>query len=800
MREIKRAAVLGSGVMGAAIAAHLVNCGIPVLLLDIVPPGLSEAERTVQEKRNAFAINARSALLKTKPSPLYSKSGIRFIEVGNFEDDLPRIAQCDWICEAVKEDAAIKRALFAEITTHRTPGTILSTNTSGIPLHSLMANMPDEMRAHFLGTHFFNPPRYMKLLELISCGDTLPEVMSLMADFGEKVLGKGIVFGKDTPNFIANRIVANGVIGVALAEMQTRGLRVEEVDALMGPATARPSSALFRTLDIVGLDVLAKVMETGLSVASSDMERSWSTPPVFVTRMIKQNMLGDKTGSGFFKKTRERDEKGKSIIHSLDLDMFEYTPQKPVDFPCLTASRKAGLAEKLRIMHTGEDPGSLFVWKVFAETALFTVRHFLEIADDIVNIDKALKWGYGWEVGLFEMWDAIGFAYVNDRLQAEGYTLPPLIDSMRTAGAESFYKTTPEGKTQYFDLVAQQYREVPQSPYAIHLDILKRSSGVVTGNARASLIDLGDGILCAEFHNKMNTIDDEVLPIVAAGLDLIDSGAFEGMVLGNQGPHFTAGANLAKVLDVIERGEWDLLRAMVHELQQTNMRMRFCRGPVVSAPHHYTFGGGIEMSQHTARIVISGETYGGLVEAGVGVIPGGGGSKEMLRRALAYVPATVPDGNAFPYVRRAFETVAMAKVSTSGRELIELGYFAEQDIVYANFDGQIRRAKDVCRGLVLGGYTRPDPANLTVLGAPVKATFMAVIYNLRLGGFASEHDASIATHFAHILTGGNRVPGTSMTEQDALDLECEAFLSLCGTEKTQQRIRHMLATGKPLRN
>ena len=800
MRQIKRAAVLGSGVMGAAIAAHLANCGIPVLLLDIVPPGLSESDRTVPEKRNTFATGARAALLKAKPSPLYSKTGISLIEIGNFEDDLPRIAQCDWICEAVKEDAAIKRTLFAEVTRYRTPGSILSTNTSGIPLHSLTVDMPDEMRKHFLGTHFFNPPRYMKLLELISCGDTLPEIMDTMAAFGEQVLGKGIVYGKDTPNFVANRIVANGVMGIALAEMQTRGLTVEEVDALMGPATGRASSALFRTLDIVGLDILAKVMETGLSVASSDLEQSWSTPPVFVTRMIEEKRLGDKTGSGFFKKTGERDEKGKSIIHSLDLDTFEYSPQKPVDFPCLVASRKAGLAEKLRIMHTGEDKGSQFVWKVFAETALFAVRHIPEIADDIVNIDNALKWGYGWEVGIFEMWDAIGFAYVCDRMMKEGYTLPALIEEMRATGAEAFYKTGSDGKTEYFDLMEKRYRAVLQSAYAIRLNILKCSINVLKGNARASLIDLGDGILCAEFHNKMNTIDSEVLSIVAAGLDLIEAGSFEGMVLGNQGPHFTAGANLALILEVIERGDWEHLRFMVNELQQTNMRMRFCRGPVVSAPHHYCFGGGIEMSQHTARVVIAGETYGGLVEAGVGVIPGGGGSKEMLRRALAYVPATVPDGNPFPYVRRAFETVAMAKVSTSGRELIELGYFAEQDIVYANFDGQIRRAKDVCRGLILGGYSRPMPASLTVLGAPVKATFQAVIYNLRLGGFASEHDALVATQFAHILTGGNRVPGTTMTEQDALDLECEAFLSLCGTEKTQQRIRHMLATGKPLRN
>ena len=799
MRDIRRVAVLGSGVMGGAIAAHLANCGIPSIMLDIVPPNLDEKDKANPKKRNAFADGSKANLLKAKPSPIYTKGVLDLIETGNFEDDMHRIADVDWIIEVVKEDLGVKKKVFEQVKKHRKPGTITTSNTSGIPIASMLDVMDDDFKKHFFGTHFFNPPRYLKLLEIIPHPGTDKSVIAFMADFFENVLGKGVVYAKDTPNFIANRILTFGCQFI-MHEMMKDGLSIEEVDAVTGPAVGHASSATFRTFDLVGLDTYVNVLGNVANNCPNDERLDLMVAPDFLKQMVAKGLLGAKSGSGFYKATKEKDEKGKRIILGLDLNALEYrAPIKP-RFECTGAVRNAEtIEEKITIMHTGTDKGAVFAWKMFANSAIYAANRIPEIADDIVNIDNAVKWGFAWEIGIFETWDALGFDDVCARMEKDGLKLPPIAVAMKAAGAKSFYKSE-NGKQMYFDLASKTYKPVPKNPNEITLASVKASGGVVKTNDSATLIDLGDGILCAEFHTKMNAIDTDLGMILQEGVNLLNDGKFEGMVVGNQGQHFCAGANIFVVLGEAMQENWKAIDEAVNAFQQINQAMRFCRKPVVSAPHHYTLGGGTEICQHTAKAVIAGETYGGLVEVGVGLVPGGGGVKEMLRRALAYMPASVEDTDPLPYLRRAFENIALAKVSTSGGEYIELGYLSDDNIITASFDQQIKRAKDVCLGLNKMGYRPPKPASLVAFGEPMRAAFRVALYGFKLGGFASDHDVLIAEKIAHILTGGDRAPGTKITEQDVLDLEREAFLSLVGTEKSQQRIQAMLTTGKPLRN
>lgn len=785
--------------MGGAIAAHLANCGIPSVMLDIVPPNLAEGDKGNRKSRNGIAEASKQNLLKAKPSPVYSKAVLDLIEIGNFEDDMARIGECDWVIEVVKEDLAIKKKVFEQVKKHRKPGTILTTNTSGIPIASMLEVMDEDMKKHFLGTHFFNPPRYLKLLEIIPHPGTLPEVISFMANFMENVLGKGVVYAKDTPNFVANRILTFGSQYI-LHEMTKDGLTVEEVDALTGPAVGHASSATFRTFDLVGLDTYLNVVGNVRNNCPNDERLDLMKGPEWFEKMVAKGLLGTKSGSGFYKATNERDEKGKRVILGLDINTLEYRPPVKPRFACTGAVRNVEtIEEKIKIMLTGDDKGSLFSWKVFANTAIYAANRIPEIADDIVNIDNAVRWGFAWEIGIFESWDVLGFDYVCDRMEKDGLTLPPIALEMKKAGAKSFYKTQ-NGKRTYFDVASKTYKPVPRNPNEIALGPLKASGGVVKKNDSASLIDIGDGVLCVEFHTKMNAIDADLGLMMMEGVNLLNDGKFEGMVIANQGQHFCAGANIFVILGEAMQENWKAIEEAVNGFQQINQAVRFCSRPVVSAPHHYTLGGGTEICQHTAKAVIAGETYGGLVEVGVGLIPGGGGCKEMLRRALAYLPDSVQDADPLPYIRRAFENIATAKVSTSGGEYIELGYLTEDNPIVASFDQQVKRAKDVCLGLVKMGYRAPKPATLTAFGEPMRAAFRVALYGFKLGGFASEHDVLIGEKISHILTGGDRQAGTKMTEQDVLDLEREAFLSLIGTEKTQQRIQHMLTTGKPLRN
>ncbi|HEO72068.1 MAG TPA: 3-hydroxyacyl-CoA dehydrogenase/enoyl-CoA hydratase family protein, partial [Candidatus Hydrogenedentes bacterium] len=681
MREIKRAAVLGSGVMGGAIAAHLANCGIPSLMLDIVPPNLSEEDKKDKAKRNGFAAASKKALLKARPSPQYLKSNLDMIEIGNFEDDFEKIADCDWIVEVVKEDLAIKKKVFAQVSKLRSPGSIVSTNTSGLLVASMVDVMDEDMRQHFLCTHFFNPPRYLKLLELVPSLDTLPEVLEYMGRFSENVLGKGVVYAKDTPNFVANRILIFAMQYI-MFEMQKDGLTVEEVDALTGPNIGHAKSATFRTADLVGLDTYIHVMNNVANGCPDDERLDMMVVPDFLQKMVDKGYLGDKSGSGFYKATPERDEKGKRIINGIDLETVEYRAPVKARFDCIGAARSAKtLEDKLRAMHNGEDKGAQFVWKLFANVAQYAGNRIPEIADDIAQIDNAVKWGFAWEIGIFESWDILGFKDVCERMKKDGIDLPPIAQAVLDSGNDSFYSKDAQGNPTFFDLASKSYKPVPKNPNEMHIQVFKeKSGGIVQSNDSCSLVDVGDGIVCAEFHSKMNSIDDGIGRMLAAGVQLVNEGQFDGMIVANQGQHFSVGANLMVVLGYAMQQNWDAIEELVNNFQQCNMAMRFCKGPVVSAPHHFTFGGGVEVCQHAAKAVIAGETYAGLVEFGVGLIPAGGGCKEMLRRALAYVPEGCPDADPFPYVARAFQAIGMAKVGTSGPEAVELGYFTENDL------------------------------------------------------------------------------------------------------------------------
>jgi 3-hydroxyacyl-CoA dehydrogenase len=799
MRTISKAAVLGSGVMGGAIAAHLANCGIPSIMLDIVPFDLSDDDKKNPKKRNSIAATSKANLFKTKPAPLYKTSNADFIEIGNFDDDIEKIGDCDWIVEVVTERLEIKLKVMENVKNHRKPGSIVSSNTSGIPIHSMIEVMDDDMKKNFLGTHFFNPPRYLKLMEIIPAPDTDPEIISFMAGFMEDILGKGVVYAKDTPNFIANRILTFGSQYLSY-EMMKDGLSVEEVDALTGPNVGHASSATFRTADLVGLDTLINVVGNVANNCPDDECIDIMKLPDFLVKMEEKGYLGNKTGSGFFKATKERDEKGKRIIMGLDLETLEYrAPIKP-KFDCIGAARKAEtLEEKIKIMHTGEDKGSVFAWKTFANTAIYASNRIPEISDDVANIDNACRWGFAWEIGIFETWDVLGFDYVCERLEKDGLTLPPIVLAMKEEGATSFYRFE-GGRDEFFDLATKSYQPVPQNPNNISLPTLKKNNKVVKENDSCSLIDLGDGILCAEFHTKMNSIDEGMGRMLQEASAMLNEDKFDGLVIGNQEPNFCAGANVFVILGEAMQGNWDKIDVAINDLQQGLMGLRFSNKPVVAAPHHLTLGGGVEIAQAADRCVIAGETYGGLVEVGVGLVPGGGGCKEMLRRAQEYVPSNVPEADLFPFIQRAFENISTAKVSTSGAEFVELGYLSTQDVISASGDQQIKRAKDLCLGMNQAGYRPPLPATMTALGEPARAAFRVAVYGFELGGFASEHDGLIAEKVAYILTGGDRPAGSKVTEQDILDLEREAFLSLVGTEKSQARIQGMLMTGKPVRN
>lgn len=803
MLRIEKAAVLGAGTMGAQIAAHLANAGIPTLLLDVVPkePTQEETARGLtlesKEVRDRVARAGLEAAKKAKPAAFFHERAASLVSVGNFDDDLPRLKDYDIIIEAVVERLDIKRGLFERVEKFRKPGSVVASNTSGIPIREIAEGFSEDFRAHFLGTHFFNPPRYLHLVELIRTEWTKPEVSCSVYGFLDRRLGKGVVVAKDRPNFIANRIGTFGAM-VTLRTLEEDGYTIEEVDKMTGPALGRPKSATFRTFDLVGLDVLAHVARNLYEAVPEDEEREVYKLPEFVEQMVGRGILGDKTKGGFYQK--RKGEGGARDIWTLDAASLEYRPRAAAKLPALDAAKNIeDTRARVKSLVWGKERAGAFLWKTMSRVFAYAANRIPEIADTVVEVDRAMKWGFGWELGVFEAWDAVGVEKSVARMKEEGRAVPANVQRMLDAGVTSFYKTE-GGREFYFDFAKGEYAPVAEQPGVIVLKSVKERTGVIKKNAGASLVDIGDGVACLEFHSKMNSIGGDTLSMLKASLAEVEKN-FAGLVVANQGQNFSVGANLMLVLLGAQEEDWDELDLAIRAFQQATMSLRYSPKPVVVAPFQMTFGGGCEMTLHADRARAAAETYIGLVEVGVGLIPAGGGTKEMLVRAMDAIPSGVTEADSFPFVKRAFETIALAKVATSAEEARGLGFLREEDSYSMNADRLVADAKQEVLSLAAAGYTQPQQrTDVLALGNAALSTIKLGIHQMKRGGFISDHDAVIGEKLARILTGGDLNHETRVSEQYLLDLEREAFLSLCGHRQTQERIAHMLKTGKPLRN
>ncbi|HRT27026.1 MAG TPA: 3-hydroxyacyl-CoA dehydrogenase/enoyl-CoA hydratase family protein, partial [Syntrophales bacterium] len=803
--EIKKAAVLGAGVMGAAIAAHLTNAGVECVLLDIIPPEFTEEDKKkgLTEKspawRNRFAQNGLAAILKAKPAAFYTKKNASMVKTGNFEDHLEWLADCDWVIEAVVENLEIKRGLLARVEKVVNDRCIVSTNTSGIPIRDIAANLNPKLKERFLGTHFFNPPRYMKLLELIPGEQTKKEVIEFMVKFCEDVLGKGVVICKDVPNFIANRI---GVFDIsnAIHIMLEKNLRVEELDAIIGKSLGRPGSAIFGTLDLVGLDTGYHVMRNLYEAVPDDEGRSYFMPSEFMQKMMERKWLGNKTRQGFYKKTT--DAAGNKVKLVLDYRTMEYVPPTSPKYESLASAKKkeGTFADKLKVIFYGDDIAAEVAREYLINNFIYAANRIPEICDNIVAIDNAMKWGYNHKLGPFEMWDAVGLEESVALMKKMNKHVPKKVEDMLKAGFTSFYQKRADG-LYYFDFTTMGYVRLPENPKVILLPSLKERNRLVKRNAGASLLDIGDGVACLEFHTKMNAVDQDVIQMIFDACDVVENDDFVGLVVGNHAQNFSVGANIFMVLVAVQKGDWDVLEKLVADFQNANMRMKYLAKPVVSAPAGLTLGGGCEIAMHAARCQPCGETYIGLVEVGVGVIPSGGGTKELMVRMTEGIPdGAVEQGlNLQQYYSKVFETIGMAKVATSAAEAMELGYVRKTDGISLNRDHQLWDAKQVVLGLSRF-YKKPRPAMVPVMGENLRGMIDVILSNMRQGNFISDYDVHVGKKLAYVISGGDCPEGTPVSEQEILDLEREAFLSLLGEAKTQDRIMHMLTTGKPLRN
>lgn len=797
MKTIRNAAVIGSGVMGAAIAAHLANSGIPCLLLDIVPAALTPEEEAAglalssPKVRNRLAAQAIAGLKKAKQAAFYEEAFAERLTPGNLEDHLHLLSGVDWIVEVVVERLDVKKQVLKRIESVWQTGTIVSTNTSGISLRDMTADCGDDFKKHFLGTHFFNPPRYMKLLEIIPGERTDPAILSFMKDFCEKRLGKGVVICKDTPNFIGNRIGVFNFL-VTLREMEAQGLTVEEVDAVTGPLMGRPNSATFRTLDYVGIDVLQHASNNVKDQMRDEAEAVMFEVPEIVRELVGRGWIGEKRGQGFFKRVKGASG---SEIHALNLKTFEYAVSAKVSADSLAAANKAKGAEgKLKTLLAADDRYAAFAWNVLKHTLLYSAEKLGEIADSIVDIDRAMKWGYNWELGPFELWDAIGLPSSAERMEAEGLTVPSWVKEWISAGHSSFYQNR-QGTV--FHYQSNQYKNMESRPEIISLQALKANGKTILSNADASLIDLGDDVACLEFHSKGNSLGQLSVEMIVRSVAEAERN-YRGLVLANEGKNFCAGANIAELLATAKAGEWDRLDETIRQFQQAIQALSGLSRPYAAAPHQKTLGGGVEVCLPADVIVFSPETYFGLVETGIGVLPAGGGCKELALRASRQ--HRDPKADLQPAINRAFETIAMAKVSTSGFDTDRLGFMRPTDIVIANSDFRIYEAKMAVLNLDRSGYRKPLPEKIRVVGEEGKAVMKFMAYSLHESENCSEHDRKVANHVAHVLAGGDVPAGSRVTEQYLYDLEREAFASLLGEAKTQQRVEHVLTTGKPLRN
>jgi len=799
-RRINKVAIIGSGIMGSGIACHFANIGVEVLLLDIVPRELNDAEKakglTLDDKvvRNRIVNTALATALKSKPSPIYHQSFASRITTGNLEDDIAKVADVDWIMEVVVERLDIKKQVFEKLEQHRTPGTLITSNTSGIPIKFMSEGRSKDFQKHFCGTHFFNPARYLKLFEVIPGPKTSQDVLDFLNGYGEQFLGKTSVIAKDTPAFIGNRI---GIFGIQSLFHQVKelGLTVEEVDKLTGPVIGRPKSATFRTVDVVGLDTLVHVANGIYDNCPNDEAHELFKLPDFINTMMENKWLGSKTGQGFYKKVKTDD--GKSEILSLDLDTLEYRSKKRASFATLELTKTVDkVIDRFPILIKGKDKAGDFYRKNFAAMFAYVSHRIPEISDELYKIDDAMKAGFGWEHGPFQIWDAIGVEKGLEIMKAEGKTPAAWVNDMVASGNTSFY-TIKDGATYYYDIDKKAQEKVPGQDSFIILDNI-RNSNEVFKNSGVVVEDLGDGILNVEFQSKMNTIGGDVLAGINKAIDIAEKD-FAGLVVGNQGANFSVGANIGMIFMMAAEQEYDELNMAIKYFQDTMMRMRYSSIPTISAPHGMTLGGGCELSMHADKVVAAAETYIGLVEFGVGVIPGGGGSKEMALRAQDTFKKGDVELNT---LQEYFLTIGMAKVSTSAYEAFDLGVLQKgKDIVVVNKDRQIATAKAHAKLMADQGYTQPVKRNdIKVLGKQALGMFLVGTDSMEASHYISEHDQKIANKLAYVMAGGDLSEPTKVSEQYLLDLEREAFLSLCTERKTLERIQHMLKTGKPLRN
>jgi len=782
--------------MGAVTAAHLANAGLQVELLDMVPRELNDEEQaqglTLADPRvrNRIAAAGLDGLQKLKPAPLYLPEYARQIRIGNFEDDLARLAKCDWVIEVVIEHLPIKLQLLEKIAPHLQSGTILSTNTSGLSVNAMAEVLPQEVRRNFLATHFFNPPRYMRLMEIVACHETDQDVVRRMAEFMSRKLGKGVVYAKDTANFIANRISVFAIFK-GMQHMQEMGLSIETVDAVAGPATARPKSAVFRTADLVGVDTLVHVATNTYEMLPDDEERDVFKVPKFMLKMVDKGLHGNKSHKGFYQKTTSVD--GEKVIHAYNWQTGEYAPVEKPRFASLAAVKMVDdPAQKVKMVLDGQDEAADYAWRTLRDTLIYTVKRIPEIADDVVNVDNAMKWGFNWEIGPFEMLDAIGVKAFVARAQKDGITVPAALQ-----GVESFYRYNERGRKEYFDLLERDYQPVPLPVGGLDLEVIRHSGGVVEKNAGASLHDLGDGVFCLEFHSKMNSISGDILSLTTKATARAEAEGV-GLVVANQGANFSVGANLMLLAVALAEGALEDIDLMVRMFQKATMSLKYSKVPTVVAPFGMTLGGGAEFTLHADAIVAHAETYMGLVEIGVGLLPAGGGTKEMCLRAVEQ--ARLYQTDVSPFLFKNFQNIGMAKVSMGAAELRGLGYLRPGDGITMDKDRLIADAKQRVLALA-SNYRPPSPvAELPAPGRSVAASIKSQLWNMGQGGFITAYEEFLGGTIADVICGGDVPAGALISEDYLLRLEREAFLKLCRQQKTAERIQHMLKKNKPLRN
>jgi 3-hydroxyacyl-CoA dehydrogenase len=801
-RKIEKAAILGSGVMGMAIASHLAGCEIECLVLDIVPfdSMLKEEERELRDKgnrkiRNKLADEALQRALKFKPPQpaFYSPNDARLITTGNFDDDMEKIGDCDLIVEVVVERMDIKKSIFGKIDKYRSPDSIVATNTSGLSITEMVEDCSESMRRHFLGTHFFNPVRFMKLLEIIPHPECDPEIIKFVEYFGTNVLGKGVIHAKNTPNFIANRIGVQSMF-LTLQQMIELDYRIDEIDTICGKPVGNPRSAVYKTADLVGLDTLHHVAMTIYNNCPNDESRDLCKPPELLDKMIAQGWLGRKAKGGFYQRGPNKER----LV--LDWKTMEYIPEEKHRFPSLGAVRDIeDPAERLKKLISFDDRAAIFAWKVIAGGVLYAARRIPEIADHIFAVDQGMRWGFNRELGPFEAWDAIGLRESVDRMKKEAYDIPENISKMLELGNESFYKT--ENGTRYqYDLVNHKYIPIVEDKNILIISKLPAQSKVA-GNDGVTLWHIGDGVLLYEMHTpKANAIDNETIAMQNKAVELLEAGKYEAMIIGGNAENFCVGANLMMVLMAVNAEQLDEVEKMVYAFQKANMLMKYCSRPIIGVPIGYTFGGGCELIQHCHRVVGAAEAYIGLVEVGVGLIPAGGGTKEMMLRSVEHIDTTHKP-SLLPFVRKAFENIATAEVAIGFKRAIDVGYLRPNDVMIVNADHRLIRAKEIALGMAASGFNPGKPrTDIPVVGESGTAAFRLAAQAMKDSGWATEYDLMIANKLAYIIGGGKRADGQTISEWEILDLEREVFMSLLGETRTQERIQHMLMHRKPLRN